>query len=1017
MIPVSLSLKNFLSYGEDVPPLDFTEFDIACLSGNNGHGKSAILDAITWALWGEARKASGDRSPSDGLLRLGATDMRVEFEFDLEGDRYRVIRKFQRRKSAAGNTTSLDFQVFDQASNGFKPLTESSSKQTQDRINATLRMNYDTFINSAFILQGRVDEFTKKTPHKRKEILADILDLQQYDALMELAKKRHQQAKTDAAVVESRIDAIKDEVSHQAEYERRFDELTQRIEELDQRMMTHDATRHALQQQQAELLSKQAQFREKQQQAQQLASDTVQLARRISRQQDEIRSVQAVLDQRDAILRDAERHEILTRQNRQLEQQMQETTRLRSQETIFEQAIDRARHELDAERKTQRSQLAQLEAQLRDSEHLLNRTQEIQDGFQSYRQARQADEQLDETRNEADRLERAINAAKREIDRQQARLLAEVDALTRRIADIRTTAEQLPEREAQVAEYHRLVAETHRLSVELDQKKERGTQCKTRLETLAEQRKQTQTLLDDAREKFDILKRSDAPECPLCASRLDARKKEELDAHFQRELLTLEKELARNDIEQRDQQASLERLRVEYKQLEQQAKEAERQRERLRSAEHAAQQCRDAAVQLEQLQHEQFRLSEQLQRKTFAIEAHQQLEDLQNTLIALGYDHQEHQALKKRRKALEKYEGEHAALTAAIERERAILAQLPVIKEQIAAIQGTLDRQEFAQAERAQVDALRRQIAAIGYDEGEHARIREELPRLQAALTRKAELEQAEKSLGQLRQTLEEWQQEEREKTLRLTDIDAEARQFEGELAAFPAIEQALREQKAALEAFQHERDQAIQEQGIYEHKYQRCVELAEEQRRKTEELAECERDVKLYGDLVRIFGKDGIQSYLIQNAIPDIEDEANLILSRLTQNKTHISIESLKDLQSGRTKETLDIKISDELGTRNYEMYSGGEAFRVDFSIRIALSKLLAKRAGTRLRTLVIDEGFGTQDAQALEQLVEAIKAISADFEKILVITHLETLKDAFPVRIEVVKYPDIGSQYQVVR
>ena len=127
MIPVLLSLKNFLSYGEDVPPLDFTEFDIACLSGNNGHGKSAILDAITWALWGEARKASGDRSPSDGLLRLGSTDMRVEFEFDLEGDRYRVIRKFHRRKSTAGNATSLDFQVFDQASNGFKPLTESSS--------------------------------------------------------------------------------------------------------------------------------------------------------------------------------------------------------------------------------------------------------------------------------------------------------------------------------------------------------------------------------------------------------------------------------------------------------------------------------------------------------------------------------------------------------------------------------------------------------------------------------------------------------------------------------------------------------------------------------------------------------------------------------------------------------------------------------------------------------------------------------------------------------------------------
>ena len=119
---------------------------------------------------------------------------------------------------------------------------------------------------------------------------------------------------------------------------------------------------------------------------------------------------------------------------------------------------------------------------------------------------------------------------------------------------------------------------------------------------------------------------------------------------------------------------------------------------------------------------------------------------------------------------------------------------------------------------------------------------------------------------------------------------------------------------------------------------------------------------------------------------------------------------------KSGGTKETLDIKISDEMGTRNYELYSGGEAFRTDFSLRIALSKLLAKRAGTRLRTLVIDEGFGTQDAQGLEHLVEAIQSISDDFDKIIVVTHLEALKNAFPVRIEVVKHPDTGSTYEVI-
>jgi exonuclease SbcC len=87
------------------------------------------------------------------------------------------------------------------------------------------------------------------------------------------------------------------------------------------------------------------------------------------------------------------------------------------------------------------------------------------------------------------------------------------------------------------------------------------------------------------------------------------------------------------------------------------------------------------------------------------------------------------------------------------------------------------------------------------------------------------------------------------------------------------------------------------------------------------------------------------------------------------------------------------------------YEMFSGGEAFRINFAIRIALSKMLAHRAGAPLQSLFIDEGFGTQDAQGRERLIEAIKAIENDFERIFVITHIDELRDAFPARIEVTK------------
>ena len=100
---------------------------------------------------------------------------------------------------------------------------------------------------------------------------------------------------------------------------------------------------------------------------------------------------------------------------------------------------------------------------------------------------------------------------------------------------------------------------------------------------------------------------------------------------------------------------------------------------------------------------------------------------------------------------------------------------------------------------------------------------------------------------------------------------------------------------------------------------------------------------------------------------------------------------------------ETLDIVIADELGTRGYEMFSGGERFRVDFALRIALSQLLAWRAGAPLPTLFIDEGFGTQDAEGRDRILAVIGAIEDRFQRILVITHMDEIKEAFPVRIEV--------------
>src|SRR5881394_2180989 len=137
MTPLRLHLTNFLSYG-DGEPIEFDGIHVACLCGPDGHGKSALLDAITWALWGQARSNS-----ADDLVRMGQANMQVEFEFLLDGQRYRVIRK---RSRGRNSQSDLQFQVR-QEDGEWRALTGQGVRDTQAQISKALRMDYETFIN------------------------------------------------------------------------------------------------------------------------------------------------------------------------------------------------------------------------------------------------------------------------------------------------------------------------------------------------------------------------------------------------------------------------------------------------------------------------------------------------------------------------------------------------------------------------------------------------------------------------------------------------------------------------------------------------------------------------------------------------------------------------------------------------------------------------------------------------------------------------------------------------------
>lgn len=275
---------------------------------------------------------------------------------------------------------------------------------------------------------------------------------------------------------------------------------------------------------------------------------------------------------------------------------------------------------------------------------------------------------------------------------------------------------------------------------------------------------------------------------------------------------------------------------------------------------------------------------------------------------------------------------------------------------------------------------------------------------LQAALSH---AEEAAQRIVSLSQRINRWSED-------LIQDQAKYQELEKEAGVHTTLLTEASITKDEIERVRLEKRLADERVGGARQKLAAISSLRELREKRIAERAIHAENLGLYEDLRDAFSKRGVPAMIIETAVPELERSANELLGRMTEGRMVVRIETQREIKTGELREALDIIISDELGTRPYDTYSGGESFRINFAIRIALSRLLARRAGAQLRSLYIDEGFGTQDAVGREQLVAAINSIQEDFDLILVITHIDEMKDSFPARIEVSKTPQ-GSKFEL--
>jgi exonuclease SbcC len=733
MIPVSLTLRNFLSYGDDVPPLLLEGVHVACLCGPNGHGKSSLLDAMTWALWGVARAKNQEE-----LIHQGQREMMVALEFKARDQRYRVERRHSRVGRSRQGQTGLELQV--SRGDTFVPISGSTVRETEVKIQGILSMDYPTFINSAFLRQGDSDLFTKAGPAQRKKVLAEILSLSQYDLLEELAKGHAAEREALIQRTSGEVDQLRVEVARRPEYQ----------EDL-------------------------------------------------SRVDGELRSIQGKLDAQEALVRQRwDALQALTGSQTRLTEVMNSYTQISEERNRLQSVLQQEQQRLNWEA---------LSLEQRVGELTLKVAQSL------------------EAKVEAQRLVPEIQAHQ---DQEQA-FRRDRDALSR------------------------IGAEAQEARRDLERLKVEGTELGNKLNMLH---------LGDHQDTH----------CPLCNTQLGEESRGHLETTYE---------------------AEIEDKRNRYGETNQLLKELELKEKSL--AESAGRNEVELTRRLTQLTAQQIDLTRQ-----------------------------------------------------ATERPR-LQEELSGVQAELLARRRMVDQAQFGQAERQQLATIEEQLATTGKE--------------------RSTLEEALRPLPQVKASYEQ----------ELAQMESLRRQREP-LAAQELSLKELLARSDRMEKDLEERQMAV-------------AGLADEK--------------GLFGELATAFGKGGIQALIIESAVPELEAEANALLARLTDGRMALKLETQRERRMGKGDpiETLEINIGDELGTRSYELFSGGEAFRINFALRVSLSRLLARRSGAPLPTLFIDEGFGTQDAAGRERLIDAIRAIQDDFQCIIVITHIDELKEAFPTRIEVSK------------
>lgn len=1047
MRPLRLTIENFAAFRGKQPVLDLSAFDLFAISGPTGAGKSSLLDAIVFALYGRIPRL--DKGVLE-MISLGRERMSVVLDFACGGRRFRAARVAHRGRAGQAQLEELlDGRV--------RPLLDGVRK-VDDEIARLLGLDYNAFTQAVLLPQGEFARFLKSEPRKRRDMLRELLRLGLYE---DMRRQAQEQATALRAQVESQDLLLRQEYAGATPeallaLEAHLSASTERRDALHDELAQRQARLAALEAR-AKSLRERRELRTRVTQLQ--AEDAA--VRREGARLTAARRADSVLPLVTTCERDQRQAEADARQHEEAEAHAQATlARVQSARAALTRANTAALEvsALEARLAALDGVLALLvprdEARRRaaDAEAQLAQRQSAR-GLATAR-AEQAEARA-ELLAEQERRAQATRDAVGYDAEAHTRLQAHIETMTRletargdlarlaqRQGELRgrceaharglRTEEQARDTAAQAlaaasaardaADGVLRAAERHDAATHLRQGLEVGAACPVCAQTVQvlEATPPARIATDDARHALERARAAEQQARAALAA---------VEARLTRAQAALEQaqgEATRLDGEQRDVDAHVTQLVAALHEAlaawapDTAAGVAPAVTERPRQVS-----LFDVVAAVEELPAE---LPEERLRLLLArcAQEREQHEDAQAAL------EQARQELQAARHAAERERQAARSLEAQVEELRERLAgaraEAASLDARLAAVTVEPDpageRDRLAQRRLALSEALRQATAhdhevALAHAGARSAAQQAAERAAQSAAGAQASAQQAEQALSAsgfadaaaVRAAHLPLGEQERLQARRETHererhaVEARLQALDAELGPDDLDEIALQGEHAACEQTRRAHAEALQDEAAT---HQRLLDLkrrAQAAAELTSRLDAQRRTLDLQRRLAEDLRNDRFQAFLLEEAFRELVQGASTRLFELTGRYT-----------LDYREERFDALDHDNAGERrSVDTLSGGETFLASLALALEMSQQVQRAAGAvRLDSLFIDEGFGTLDPETRETIASALESLKVGGRMVGIVTHLPELTERFDVRLLVEKRRE-GSRVQV--